>query len=282
LGAELKRTRGRASAPRPLAGKSVALLFDKPSLRTKFSFSIGVHELGGFPVESHSSQRKSEEPEDLAQVLSGYVHAIVLRTFSHDVLERMASVSTVPIVNGLSDDHHPCQILADLLSLKERFGKLEGLKLAYIGDGNNILHSLLLLAPLLGVHLAYACPEGYSPKRDILAAALAAEASGSIRACASPELAVREADGVYTDVWTSMGFEQETAARLQAFQGYQVNEELLVNSRDDAVVMHCLPMERGHEISAGIVDSSRSIIFSQSENRLHMQKALLAMMVGNI
>ncbi len=269
------REKGKLS--QELAGKTLALMFEKPSLRTHLSFSVAMRELGGSVVESFSLNRKKEEPEDVARVVSGYCHGIMLRTHEHSLLERFVAKASVPVVNGLSDTHHPCQILADLLTLRQAYGKLDGLKLAYIGDGNNILHSLLLLLPLLGVEVSYACPQGFEPSAFVVKQArhLASEGGGAISAFCAPEQAVKGAHALYTDVWTSMGFEQEEQSRVTAFQGYQVNAGLHALARKDAIILHCLPMIRGKEITDEMADHPRSLIFRQSENRLHAQKALL-------
>lgn len=260
----------------PLAGQTLALLFEKPSLRTRVSFTVAAQELGASVIELNGASLKKEEPEDTIRVLGGYCDALMVRTFAHDVLERMTKVSKIPVINGLSDLHHPCQALADLLTLTQEFGELQGLKLAYIGDGNNVLHSILLLAPFLGVELRYSCPAGYGPDAGVLAAAKArCEDENLIQACASPIQAVEGANALYTDVWTSMGFEAETAKREEAFAGYQVNEELYSHAAPGAIVMHCLPMVRGKEITDEMADHSHSRLFQQSENRLHVQKALL-------
>jgi len=274
---QLKQERIQGKQRNDLAGKTLALLFEKPSFRTRLSFTIGMQELGGFVVGSQSTERKKEDPEDLARVLNGYCHGVVLRTFDQVQLERMASVSAIPILNGLSDSHHPCQVLADLLTLKQTFGGLNGLKLVYLGDGNNILHSLLLLAPRVGVHLHFACPPDYKPDSQILQKAIvqAREGSGSVTEFSNPVEAVKGGNALYTDVWTSMGFETETVAREKAFQGYQVNRDLYSHAAPGAVVMHCLPMEKDKEITQEMADHPSSVIFRQSENRLHVQKALL-------
>jgi ornithine carbamoyltransferase len=260
-----------------LAGKSLALVFEKPSLRTHVSFSVAMQELGGLVIDTFSLHRKKEEPEDVGRVLTGYVDAVMIRTHEHSIIERMASKTPIPIINGLSDTHHPCQILADLLTLKQRLGRLQGLKLAYIGDGNNILHSLLLLLPLAGVSVSFACPKGYEPNAFILKKArqLAKESGCKIEASHDPQKAVRGADAIYTDVWTSMGFESEEASRESAFDGYQVNAELQKLAQPHALIMHCLPMVRGKEITEECVEHPNSAIFRQAENRLHAQKALL-------
>ena len=277
LADDLRAERARGERRSDLAGKTLALLFEKPSLRTHLSFSLAMRELGGDVVDSFSLNRKKEEPEDVGRVVAGYCHAIMLRTHEHSILERMAKKTSIPVINGLSDDHHPCQILADLLTLKQSFGKTEGLKLAYIGDGNNILHSLLLLLPMAGVSVSFACPQGYEPHAWVLkkARAIAAECGAKIEAHSSPTAAVKGAHALYTDVWTSMGFEDEGNVRESAFNGYQINTTLYAKAAPNAVVMHCLPMERGKEITEEMVDHPNSVIFRQAENRLHAQKALL-------
>ncbi len=279
---QLRLDREKGKLSEMLKGKTLALLFEKPSLRTHLSFSVAMRELGGEVIESFSMNRKKEEPEDVAQIVSGYVHAIMLRTHEHSIVERLVSKSKVPVINGLSDTHHPCQTLADLLTLKQRFGKLDGLRLAYVGDGNNILHSLLLLAPMAGVSVSYACPPGFEPSAYVLKQArqIAKETGAVIEGTAKPEKAVRGANAVYTDVWTSMGFEDEGAPRDAAFQGYQLNGKLFALAAPDAIALHCLPMVRGKEITDEVADHERSMIFRQSENRLHAQKALLVRMLG--
>lgn len=274
---QIRKNRGGRAATSPLKGKTIALMFEKPSLRTRVSFSVGIQELGGAVIEILGSQTKSEEPEDSIRVLQGMVHGIMLRTFDHSNLERMAAKATIPVINGLSDAHHPCQALADLFTLYQRFGKLNGLKLAYIGDGNNVLHSLLLLAPFLGVDVHYACPGGYQPEAGILERAFARAAVGgaTIRPFKRATDAVKGCHAIYTDVWTSMGQEEEKAQRLEAFQEFQLNLGLLSRARPDAIALHCLPMVCGQEITREIVEHERSALFQQAENRLHAQKALL-------
>ncbi len=272
----LKKTRGQEKQ-NVLNNKSIALIFEKPSLRTRLSFTVGVQELGGTSIELSSQQKKNEEPEDEIRVLQGMVHGLMLRTFKHETLERMVSKSKIPVINGLSDSHHPCQALADLQTLLQRFGKLQGLKLAYIGDGNNVLHSLLLMAPFVGVDVHYACPQGYQPDSEILARAhIRAKAGGAeIKKFTTPQEAVAGVDAIYTDVWTSMGFEKENEIRLKAFEDYQVNKNLLATAQPQAIVLHCLPMIKGQEITAEVVEMSNSALFEQAENRLHAQKALM-------
>lgn len=282
LGVELAEARKRGDHFKPLTGKELAMLFEKPSLRTRFSFSIAMQELGGTVIESLSTTSKHEEPEDVARVLAGYVHGIMWRTHEHGNLERMAAKSPIPVINGLSDTHHPCQVLADLVTLKQSFGKLDGLKVTYIGDGNNMLHSLLLLCPFVGIDLKYSCPKGYEPNAFIVkkARARAKEGGGSITSFASPTLAVKGTNAIYTDVWTSMGFEAQEDEREKAFEGYQINEALYSLAAPGAVIMHCLPMIRGKEITDAMAEHPGSVLFKQSENRLHAQKALLIGMIG--
>lgn len=271
----LKQNRGKTQISLPLKGYNLAMLFDKPSLRTRFSFSVAMRELGGDIIESIGDTRKNELPEDQARVLSGYCQAMMVRTYEDTTLERMKSVAQIPIINGLSDLHHPCQIFADLLTLKEKFTSLRNVTLTYIGDGNNILHSLLLLAPPLGINIHYCCPPMRGPNPAILAESLKSRAAnyGEINAYASPEDAAVCADAVYTDVWTSMGHEKNSEDDL--FQGFQVNEDLMGLAHPHAIFMHCLPMKRGKEVSQTLPDKPCSVIFQQSENRLHVQKAIL-------
>lgn len=279
LASELKMKRKAGQTSEILKGKHLALLFDKPSLRTRFSFTVAMHELGGHVVESLGETRKAEDPEDLIRVIERYCDAVMIRTHSDDLLTRMSQVSKIPLINGLSDLHHPCQILADLLTLQEVFGKLEGLKLTYIGDGNNILHSFLLLAPQMGIHLHYCCPKACQPNADILNQALvqAKKTKGSNTTCSTPMIAAQQAHAIYTDVWTSMGFENKTDESL--FEGFQVNEQLMQQALPEAVFMHCLPLVRGKEVSQTLPDTRASVIFEQSENRLHIQKALLIALI---
>lgn len=272
---ELKQQRKNRSFNHPLKNRHIALIFDKPSLRTRFSFAVAIRELGGDAIESTAQTRKSETPEDQALVMSGYCDGIVVRTHEDSKLERMASVAHIPVINGLSDLHHPCQILADIFTLKEVFTELKGLKLAYIGDGNNILNSLLLLAPQMGIDIHYCCPTTRGPNAAILEKSLAksSEKSGQIYSFSKPAEAVNGVHAVYTDVWASMGSEDKAADHL--FHGFQVNETLMKNAKKEAVFMHCQPMQRGKEVSTSLPDQSCSVVFRQSENRLHIQKAIL-------
>lgn len=256
-----------------LAHKNLVMIFEKPSFRTRLSFALAIQSMGGIAIESISNSRKHETPADMARVLNGYADFVMVRTHEDHLLQEMAEYAKVPLINGLSALHHPCQILADLLSLKEQFGVLEGLTLAYIGDGNNVLHSLMLLAPQLGVTIHYCCPESNQPDKSIVEQAHEKIANPMIYCFDKPEEAVNNADAVYTDVWTSMGFENQDADKI--FQGFQVNESLMSYAKPNAVFMHCMPMERGKEVSFTLPDSPSSIIFTQSENRMHVQKALM-------
>lgn len=263
-----------------LKNKTIGLLFEKPSLRTRVSFTVGVQELSGDVIEINSSLRKKETPAHTIKVLQGYLSGLMVRTFEHDILEEMAKNSKIPIINGLSDLHHPCQVLADLMTLKENFTNLKGLKVAYVGDGNNMLHSLLLLLPFLGVDLHYACPEEFQPFTNILKQAEKRSEIGnaSIKKFSTAKEAVEGVHAIYTDVWSSMGFEksaQEEEKHLRKFEGYQVNSHLLSRANQNAVIMHCMPVNIGQEITEEMIDHPQSVLFQQSENRLHAQKALM-------
>jgi ornithine carbamoyltransferase len=241
------------------------------------SFTVGIEQLAGNVIEVTSNQRKKETPADTIRVMQGYVDGLMIRTFEHEILEEMVKYAQIPVINGLSDLHHPCQALADLQTLLESFGKLKGLKLCYVGDGNNVLHSLLLLAPYVGVDVHFACPEGYKPNPEILARAhIRAHAGGAkIKEFKTPQAAVAGVNAIYTDVWTSMGQEEEQAERLNAFAGYQVNSELYALADSQAVIMHCMPIHEDQEITREMIEHPCSVLFQQSENRLHAQKALL-------
>lgn len=279
--AQCKRDR---LALRPLAGRSVALVFEKPSTRTRVSFEVGVHELGGQSVvlDATTTQLgRGETLEDTAEVLSRFVHAIVIRTAGHDRIVRLASAASVPVVNALTDTHHPCQALADLLTVKEHLGGLPGVTMTYLGDGNNMAHSLLLAGAIAGMHVRAACPPGFSPDPAIVGEAelLAGASGGSVVVTTDPRAASEGADVLYTDVWTSMGQETQSAQRIEPFRPYALNEEKVRLAAPDAIVLHCLPAHRGEEISAGVADGPRSVMFDQAENRLHAQKALLRWLV---
>jgi ornithine carbamoyltransferase len=270
-----------------LQGRSVALIFEKPSTRTRVSFEVAVHELGGHAVPLSGADLqigRGETLEDTAAVLSRYVHAIVLRTFAQESLERMARAGSVPVVNALSDYAHPCQALADLQTIRERRKQLEGLRLAYLGDGNNVCHSLLIACTKVGMHMAVATPAGYEPIPQVVrrATQIAAETGGSVELTHDAKTAARDADVLYTDVWASMGQELEHGERALIFKPYQLSTDTVAAASSDVVVLHCLPAHRGEEITADVLDGPNSAVFDQAENRLHTQKALLSwLMTGS-
>jgi len=270
-----------------LSGKIIALIFEKPSLRTRVSFEVAMRQLSGECIYLSPAEvglGKRESVSDVARVLCRYVDAIVARTFSHQTLEVLASYSSVPVINALSDLEHPCQALADLLTIYEKKGELGGLTLAYIGDGNNVANSLLLAASLVGMNFRIASPSGYTLQDKILqlAKGYAVESGSEIVCVEDPRSAASGADVVYTDVWTSMGQEAEAEVRRKAFAGYQVDAELLSLARTDALFMHPLPAHNGEEVADGILDSPQSVVFDQAENRLHVQKALLVDILGGL
>lgn len=279
--AQLKDERRRGIRHTALAGKTVALVFEKSSTRTRVSFEVGVFELGGHSVvlSSAGSQLARGEPiEDTARVLSGYCHAIMFRTFGQDRVEALARYASVPVVNGLSDQHHPCQIASDLLTVQEHFGAIAGLRYAWVGDGNNMAASWIEASGLFGFDLALACPHGYTPDERIIEEARARQRAlgrGSVSVTPDPVRAVAGAHVVSTDVWASMGQEEEAAARQKAFAGYCVGRALMSNAAEGARVLHCLPAHRGEEISADLLEDPQTLIWTQAENRLHMQKAIL-------
>jgi ornithine carbamoyltransferase len=284
---EADRMKKDRFASRPLAGpRSVAVVFEKPSTRTRLSFEIGIAELGGHPVvlDARSTQLgRGETIEDTAQVMSRYVDAIVIRTFGQDRIEALAAASSVPVVNALTDLAHPCQALADLQTIREHKGGLSGLTLTYLGDGNNMAHSLLLAGATAGLHVRVGSPEGFLPLPEIVTRAeeIAAASGGSVLVTTDPKAAAADADVLYTDVWASMGQEDEAADRIAPFRPYALDEAALDAAAGDAVVMHCLPAHRGEEIAAAVIDGPASIVFDQAENRLHAQKALLAFLLAN-
>ena len=270
-----------------LEKKTLAIMFEKPSLRTRVSFELAMRQLGGqtiylSPAEVGLGQRESIP--DVARVLSRYVDAIAARTFSHHSLEILANYTSMPVINALSDLEHPCQALGDLLTIYEKKGELSGLTIAYIGDGNNVAHSLMLAASLVGMNFRIASPKGYTVQERVLltAKSYAKNSSAEILCTEQPSLAVTGADVVYTDVWTSMGQETEAEKRRQVFADYQVNSELLSLAKEDAILMHPLPAHHGEEVAHGILDIPRSVVFDQAENRMHIQKAILAQMLGGL
>jgi ornithine carbamoyltransferase len=276
---EIKSAPGRYS--QALAGKSIGIFFEKPSLRTRLTFELAIQQLGGFAVSGEGTIGEREPLKDVARNLDRWVNAIVARTFAQQTVEELARWSSVPVINALTDLYHPCQALADVFTLSERFGELRGLKLAFVGDGNNVSNSLMLTATRLGVNFSIATPSGYEPHPDVIAdARCAAAVSGATLVITnSAEDAVAGANGVYTDVWVSMGQEADADQRRRDFTAYQVNEKLFSQASSDAIFLHCLPAKRGLEVSEGVIESPRSAVFDQAENRLHVQKALLLMML---
>jgi ornithine carbamoyltransferase len=263
-----------------LRGKTLAMIFEKPSLRTRVTFEVGIQSMGGSVVFLDQTQARLGERESIADVarnLERWVQGIVARVYEQRVLEQMAANASIPVINALSDRFHPCQALADFFTLEEKFGNLRGFKLAYVGDGNNVCHSLIFLAARLGVNLRIATPADYTPEADVIAETkrVARETKAKIELFNDPREAVSGAQGVYTDSWTSMGFEAEEKVRSAAFAPYQVNRELMALAAPDAVFMHCLPAHRGHEVTADILDGPNSVVLDQSENRMYAQKAIL-------
>jgi ornithine carbamoyltransferase len=276
LGQELKQKQKQGIAHPLLAGKGLGMLFEKPSLRTRVTFEAGMVQLGGHavflaPTEVQMGVR--ETPVDCARSLSRWVDLIVVRTFAQTTLEEMARFASVPVINALTDLYHPCQVLADCMTLQEHKGRLDRLKIAYVGDGNNMVHSWMEAATKIPFSFVAACPQGYEPNKAI--EAKAKKAGAHVTVTHSVKEAVRGADAIYTDVWASMGQEWDLAARLKAFQSYQVNSRLVAMAKKDAVVMHCLPAHRGQEITDEVIESPQCIAFDQAENRLHVQKAAM-------
>ena len=260
-----------------LKGRYLSLLFEKPSLRTRLTFEVAIKQLGGDAILSTGPVGGREPVKDVARNLDRWTNAIVARTFLQTTIDELARWSGVSVINALSDLYHPCQALADVLTMKEHFGELGGRKLAFVGDGNNVAHSLLLTATRLGVSVSLATPPGYEPRPEIVARAR--ELGAPVSITHAPEEAVAGADVVYTDVWASMGQEGQKPERLMAFESYQVNGKLMSRARPEAVFMHCLPARRGEEVTDEVIESAQSVVFDQAENRLHAQKALLLMLL---
>ncbi len=277
----LKALRGAPEHPKPLDGKTVALVFEKASTRTRLSLEVGINELGASPVTliSKDTQLVRGEPiEDTARMLSSYVHGVVYRTFGHDRLERLAQSATIPVVNGLSDRFHPCQLLADLMTVRQSFGpSLKDVRVAWIGDGNNMAHSWIASAALGGFELVLACPDRYQPDPEVLADARANGAK--VRLIERPEEAAEGAMVVTTDVWASMGQESEAKERRNAFSGFLVDDAIMRRASSEAIFLHCLPAHRGEEVSASVIDGVQSRVWDEAENRLHTQKALLEWLI---
>lgn len=267
-----------------LAGKTVAVLFEKPSTRTRISFAVAIHELGALPLVLETSNMqliRGETIADTAKVLERYVHGIVARVYEHRTLEELAANASIPVINALSDFSHPCQALGDFLTIKEKKGTLKGVKLAYVGDGNNVANSLLIGGSILGLDVSIASPKGYEPSKEVveIANSFAKFSNSRIFITNDPHEAVKDADAIYTDVWASMGQEAEHEKRVEIFRPYQINSELLKHAKDDVIVMHCLPAHRGEEITDEVLDGPHSVVFDQAENRLHIQKAILALLI---
>lgn len=283
--AAYRKDRGALHRQAPLAGQTLVMLFQKPSLRTRVSFETGMTLMGGHaiylgPEQSRIGERESVE--DFARVLSRYASLIMARVFGHDIVAGLAKFSDVPVINGLSDFEHPCQILADLQTIQARKGRLEGLTLAFIGDGNNVAHSLMYGGALVGMNVRIACPQGYSPDATVLreAGEIAERSGATVQIVHDPLEGARGADVLYTDVWASMGQESEAALRKEHFKGYQINDTLLRAANKDAVILHCLPAHYGEEIDYQTSRTPNSAIFDQAENRLHAQNALMSYLAG--
>ena len=274
--AGLKAGRGKPGQPRPLEGKSIGMIFAKSSTRTRVSFEVGIHELGGQPIyldESKTQMGRGETIADTARVLSRFLHGIVIRTFRQSDVEGLAQYGSIPIVNALTDDYHPCQAFADLFTIWERKGKLEGLKMAYLGDGaSNMANSLMMACKLAGMTFTIGAPEEFRPRQAIMDEDLG---PGKVEWTIDPVAAMKDADFVYTDVWVSMGFEKESRERMKILEPYRLDMKMLGHARPDVKVMHCLPAHRGEEITDEVMESEHSIVFDEAENRLHMHKAIL-------
>lgn len=286
LALEMKRRQqmGEREMQQVLKNRSLAMIFEKPSTRTRVSFEVAMTQLGGHAL--YLSPRdmqlgRGETIADTAKVLSRYVDAIVYRAYKHEMVVELAENATVPVINALDDLEHPCQIVADLMTIKEKKGELRGLKLAYVGDGNNVANSLMLGAAIMGMDFYIACPEGYEPNKDLtgLAKKIANETGSKIVITHDPVEAVQDADVVYTDVWVSMGDEAEKEKRLKVFKPYQVNAELVKHAKQNYIFMHCLPAHRGLEVTDEVIDSRNSVVFDEAENRLHAQKAILVRII---
>jgi ornithine carbamoyltransferase len=280
LAIEMKQQYRRGICAKTLAGKTMVMVFEKPSSRTRLSFQVAMTQLGGHAIyirpEDIGGPLGQREPiKDLARILNGYVDVIVVRTFAHKAVRELASYSRVPVINALTDQDHPCQAMADMVTIREHFGSLAGRKLAYVGDGNNVARSLAAACVRLGLQFTIASPEGYALDPEFVRLITAGDDPGSIRSFVNPRDAVRDAEIVYTDTWTSMGQEDEKQKRIQIFESYQVNRQLLADAAPNVKVMHCLPAYRGLEITDEVIESPQSIIFDQAENRLHFQRALL-------
>ena len=276
LAAEVKEKRSQGKTTDHLRNKSLGMIFEKSSTRTRVSFDVGMNELGGHVIYLNSNDLqlgRGETVEDTAKTLSRYLSAITARVYSHETLVKFAENASIPIINALSDKEHPCQVLADLLTIKEYKNRISDMKFVWVGDGNNVCNSLMLACAIVGMEIVVACPKGYEPAEEYVTKAR--ELGGVLTITDKPMEAAKDADILYTDVWVSMGDEKEAEKRLKDFEGYQVNDALIAVSKPDVIVMHCLPAHRGYEISADAIDGLHSVVFDQAENRLHVQKAVL-------
>ena len=281
LGIDLK-AKQKAGIPTPiLEGKTLGMIFQKSSTRTRVSFEVGMYQLGGSALflSTNDLQIGRGEPiKDTARVLSRYLDGIMIRTYSHADVEELAAYADIPVINGLTDDYHPTQVIADLITIQEHKGKLAGIKFAYVGDGNNMIHSLMIGCAKVGMDVTVACPDGYMPNPEVVALAqgYAAESGGSVTVMHDPKEAVKGVDVIYTDTWASMGQEAEKEIRKKAFAGYQVDDALMALAKPDAIFMHCLPAYRGMEVTDEVMESAQSVVFDEAENRLHAHKAIMA------
>jgi ornithine carbamoyltransferase len=282
---DIKRKKKNGYVYEPLKGKTLGMIFEKSSTRTRISFEAGIYQLGGTGLFLNASDLqlgRGEEVADTAKILSGYLDGVMIRTYSQEMVTELAENAAIPVINGLTDHYHPCQVLADLQTIKEVKESLENIKMAYIGDGNNMVHSLMIGAAMMGMEITVATPAAYEPDAAVveIAKKLAVESKGKVQVVNDPAAAVQQADVVYTDVWASMGQEAEQAKREQDFAGFQVNEKLLELAKPDVTFMHCLPAHRGEEVTADVIDGNHSVVFQQAENRLHAQKALMVALMG--
>ncbi|MBI5183339.1 MAG: ornithine carbamoyltransferase [Nitrospinae bacterium] len=281
----LKMIREKGRVYQPLKGKILGMIFKKASTRTRISFEVGMYQLGGGAIYLNSSDLQWERGEsiaDTAKVLSQYLDGILIRTFAHEEVERLAEYADIPVINGLTDLLHPCQILSDIYTIKERLGEIKGVKIAYVGDGNNIANTWLIGAPKMGMDISIASPKGYQPNKEIVEKAIliARDNKSRVEIMKDPFRCVKDADIIYTDVWVSMGKEGEREERWEAFKSFQVNLDLIKRAKDSVLIMHCLPAHRGEEITSEVIDSERSIVFDQTRNRLHVQKGILEILLG--
>lgn len=285
LATQLKKITKEGRCPKLLEGKTLGMIFEKSSTRTRVSFEVGMQQLGGYGMYMNARDMqigRGEPISDTGRVLSGYLDGIMIRANSHEMVKELAEHATIPVINGLTDIYHPCQALADLETIAENKGELKGLKIAYVGDGNNVAHSLVVAAAHVGMDVTVATPVGYECDAEVIAKAkaIAATNGSTVYVTNDPVLAVKNADAVYADVWTSMGQEEETEQRLKDFTGYQINDELVAHAKPDYMFLHCLPAHREEEVATSVIDGPNSYIYEQAENRLHAQKAVLVSLLA--